>query len=864
MPLPPPAKPAIPWLPLLAAATAVLALQWLLLRNAAVPAAVLAIVAGDLAIGALLVVLARRLSSRQGRAERAEQRLKLAQDETGVGLFELNYQAETAYASPALCQILGQPPMDDGSMPLADWLALLDAGHVEDSRRTLEQKVAAGELRYERELRVELPDGSLRWLLSRIRLDLDEHGRLEAARGATLDITARKQLVTELQAAQAQLRQQLDDLNRLHSLSSRVLAMPELDGALAVIVDAACSFHGASRGALWLDEADGRSRIAAHRGLDAQELQRLRALGDAGEAALEPLARSLGWPAPQPVPLVARERTQRLGVLVVLDAPAGPDERARRLADLCAVQAAALIERDRALSLARDTQRRFEVALQSSAVAFTILAPVRDADGRLIDFAWTYANPQAAALIARPVEELVGRRVREVLPHAWDEPGFFERYVRVSEQGVPTEFETRSSKPGSPRWLHVIVSPLGDSLVVWFADVTQRRQEREALQDADRRKDHFLATLAHELRNPLAPIRHAVALLRHPAASEAQRDSSLAVIERQQRHMALLLDDLLDVSRVSRGTLPLRRVRTGLQGIVDTAVETARPLLDARGHALALELPGAPVLIDADPLRLAQVLGNLLVNAAKYTPPGGHVKLAARVEAGELRIDVSDDGQGLSPDDCERVFGMFTQLPANEGGPQGGLGIGLALARNLMQLHGGRLEAHSEGLGRGSTFTACLPLPARQAATVAEAPPVLAAIPAACSACRVLVADDNRDAADSLALLLSIDGHEVQVAYEGQEALRRYADFRPQIALLDLDMPGRSGAEVAREIRRQQAAEPVMLVAITGYGQAGDRSSAIDAGFDHHLTKPVELARLQALMRQAAPVTAKTDAAKLS
>jgi PAS domain S-box-containing protein len=643
---------------------------------------------------------------RSDRAERAEQRLSLAQDETGVGLFELDYRNGTAYVSPALCEILGQPVTENGSMPLQQWLAALDGGHLEDSRRTLQQKVAAGELRYERELRIARPDGSVHWLLSRIRLDLDERGELVASRGATLDITARKQLVTELEAA--------------------------------------------------------------------------------------------------------------------------------------------LMEREQALSMARDVQRRFEVALQSSSVAFTILAPVRDEAGRIVDFAWTYANPAAAALIDRPVDALLGQRVRDVLPHAWDEPGFFERYVQVSEQGITAEFETQSSGRVPARWLHVILSPLDDSVVVWFADVTQRREQQQALQDADRRKDQFLATLAHELRNPLAPIRHAAAVLRDPAVDAAKRSWSIAVIERQLQHMALLLDDLLDVSRITRGTLPLRRVHGALQPIIDTAVETARPLFDTHRHRLTVQVPAEPVWLDVDPLRIAQVLGNLLVNAAKYTPAGGAVTLDVRVEADEVVIAVIDNGQGLRADDCERVFEMFTQLPAAEAGVTGGLGIGLALARNLVRLHGGRLDARSAGPGQGSTFTLRLP---------ATAPPVAMAEPptpqnaaAAGSPRRILVADDNRDAADSLAMLLGLQGHAVRIAYDGIEALAHYDGFRPHIAVLDMGMPGHSGAEVAAQIRRRPHDAPIMLIAVTGFGQPGDRRLALDAGFDHHLTKPIRVEELEALI----------------
>lgn len=835
-------------------------------------------------LGALLIAYGGRLHLRSSQAEQAEQRLSLAQDETGVGLFELDYRQDTAYVSPALCQILGQPVMR-GSMPLQQWLDALGAGHVNESRLMMQAKIAAGELRYEREMRVALPDGQERWLLSRIRLELDGRRQLAFARGATLDVTARKQLLTELQAAQSQLRQQLDDLGRLHSLGNRLLATPVLDAALQAMLDAVCSFHDTPFGLFRLREANGGSRVVAHCGLSNATLKQLASSdqtlesdevcgaaarsgrrvvvedieGDASLSSLRPLARALGVRAFHSTPLLAGGEGQVLGVFTVFTEAAGaPGERLMRLTDLCAGQAVALIEREHALSLARETQQRFEVALQSSVVAFTILAPVRDESGRVVDFAWSYANPAAAALIGLPVQALVGQRVLDVLPHAWDEPGFFERYLQVAEHGGTAEFDTRTHNPARQRWLHVIASPLNGSVVLWFTDITERLTEQQALHDADKRKDEFLATLAHELRNPLAPISHAADIIGDAAASDSQRHWSLQVIERQLRHMTLLLDDLLDVSRITRGTLPLRKERCELRRIVEAAVETSRPLFGQRRHRLALELPDEPMWLDVDPLRIGQVLGNMLVNAAKYTPPGGQVVLNAQREAGELVLTVTDNGVGLRTEDCERVFEMFVQLPSAQGRSQGGLGIGLALARNLMALHGGRLTAHSAGLGCGSTFTARLPsFEADVSAVVAAEESISSdAIPNPGSGQRVLVADDNRDAADSLATLLRLEGCEVQVAYDGTEALARFMTFRPQIALLDMGMPGSSGAEVAATIRKTQEGQHVTLVAITGFGQQRDREIAVAAGFNNHLTKPVPYSQLRTLLKKVVPTAA--------
>jgi CheY-like chemotaxis protein/two-component sensor histidine kinase len=310
------------------------------------------------------------------------------------------------------------------------------------------------------------------------------------------------------------------------------------------------------------------------------------------------------------------------------------------------------------------------------------------------------------------------------------------------------------------------------------------------------------------------------------------------VIERQVKHMGLLLDDLLDVSRISRGTLLLRKSVVGLASIVEAAVEVARPHLDAKGHRLSISVPEQPPWLEVDPLRMAQVIGNLLTNAAKYTDPGGEVSVSAALERDQLAIRVADSGIGLTGQQLGRLFEMFAQAPAAIGRSQGGLGIGLALSRSLVRLHGGDVEAASDGPGRGSTFTVRLPatLLVPAAAAGAAPPGAVRSAPAR----RILIADDNVDAADSLAELLRMEGHEVHVAYDGRQALAHFSRHQPDAALLDVGMPELTGLEVARAIRRLPAGRRVTMIAITGWGQARDRSDALEAGFDHHATKPVD------------------------
>jgi PAS domain S-box-containing protein len=383
--------------------------------------------------------------------------------------------------------------------------------------------------------------------------------------------------------------------------------------------------------------------------------------------------------------------------------------------------------------------------------------------------------------------------------------------------------------------------------VMVFHDVTERRQAEIALRDADRRKDEFIATLAHELRNPLAPIRQAALISKAPAATEAQKRWSHDVIDRQVQYMSLLLDDLLDISRVTRGTLVLRMQATELAAAVDVAIETARPLIDAKRHVLSVNLPHEPLQFTADPLRVAQILSNLLTNAAKYTDPEGRISLGASCDADQLVIRVADSGVGISAENLPRIFEMFSQLHPTMDRSEGGLGIGLALAKGLVELHGGTIKAGSAGLGHGSEFTVRLPV--RMNPCARELSPANATTPARITRQRVLIADDNRDSAETLAMLLRVDGHEVAIAHDGSAALAAFGGFAPDVVLLDIGMPGPNGYEVAQKIRQSRPRARIKLIAITGWGQESDKERAFAAGFDHHLTKPVDPRQLNDLLQ---------------
>jgi signal transduction histidine kinase/ActR/RegA family two-component response regulator len=380
-----------------------------------------------------------------------------------------------------------------------------------------------------------------------------------------------------------------------------------------------------------------------------------------------------------------------------------------------------------------------------------------------------------------------------------------------------------------------------------------------ALREADRKKDEFLATLAHELRNPLAPVMHAVKLMDSAGADESQRQWGREVIARQVQRMALLLDDLLDVSRITRGRLELRKDYVDLLTLVSSAVETARPLIDAKNHTLTINLPHDPIELEVDSLRLSQALSNLLTNAAKYTDALGQISLVASQDSQGLVIRVTDNGIGIEPTVIKGLFEMFSQIDSAIDRAEGGLGIGLALVKGLVALHGGSVLATSGGLGRGSEFTIRLPRSVvieRRTAGVG-APEVVCV--ASGPRCRVVVADDNRDAADSLKLLLELSGHDTFVAYNGQQALDLGARERPHAFVLDVGMPDMTGYEVARRIRQQAWGRGALLLAVTGWGQDDDKEKAKAAGFDYHFTKPVNPQQVEealaGFLKASAPLT---------
>jgi signal transduction histidine kinase/CheY-like chemotaxis protein len=442
----------------------------------------------------------------------------------------------------------------------------------------------------------------------------------------------------------------------------------------------------------------------------------------------------------------------------------------------------------------------------------------------------TLASLAGALLLAR-------RLLRSVV-----EP--IEDVSRVARSVLQKEaFELRARKRSDDE-----VGQLVDAFNTMLDELGRRAR---VLQESNRAKDEFLATLAHELRNPLAPLRTGLQIVKRAGQLEPVARRTLDTMDRQLTHMVRLIDDLLDISRINSGKIHLEMARISLADVVQTALDLSRPAIDAAGHALRLELPEQPLEVHGDETRLAQAIGNLLNNAAKYTPPGGRIDVRVRPEGASAVVEIQDNGVGIPPHLLERVFQLFTQVEATGTRAGGGLGIGLFLVRSLVEMHGGSVTASSGGAHHGSTFTVRLPCLTR--------PPALPADPASDSgetpmnspaSLRVLVVDDNVDAAETLTTFLDIVGMQTRAVHDGNSAVQAALDFSPDVVLLDIGLPGMTGYEVARAMRAQAALAGTMLIALTGWGAEEDRRRAMEAGFDHHLTKPVDLNLLEGMLQK--------------
>ena len=495
----------------------------------------------------------------------------------------------------------------------------------------------------------------------------------------------------------------------------------------------------------------------------------------------------------------------------------------------------------------------------------------RELANNIDQIAWTLDERGQATWYNRRWFEYSGTTLEDMRAGAgrtFHHPAHVQRVIERFEQCVAKgelwedTFPLRG-KDGKYRWFLTRAVPIRNEqgrIIRWFGtntDVTELRELEDALLEADHRKDEFLATLAHELRNPLAPVRNAVQILRLKGPPSLEVQWAREVIDRQVQQMTRLIDDLMDVSRITRDKIELRKENVELGAILQSAVETSRPLIDASGHAMVVSLPTQPIYLNADSTRMAQVFSNLLNNAAKYSEKSGRIDLSVKSDGDEVVVFIRDQGIGIPPEMLPRIFDLFTQVDRSLERAHGGLGIGLTLVRRLIEMHGGTITAQSDGSGRGSTFIVRLPIAA--ALPTPELPPPAHTPVDASRTHRILIVDDNDDAATSLSVMLTILGYETRTAADGVSGWEAAQEFRPQTILLDIGIPKMNGYDVARHIREQPWGEKIVLIAVTGWGQAEDIQRTLEAGFDHHLVKPVDPADLTTLLSS---VTSEEDPAE--
>ena len=488
----------------------------------------------------------------------------------------------------------------------------------------------------------------------------------------------------------------------------------------------------------------------------------------------------------------------------------------------------------------RRSQERFLRSQEAAIQGYAWLKSVRSRDGDILDFEIDYINPLGAAICQSSPDRALGCPVTAIMPGACA-AGLIESLRQVVLTGQPADIELADSSASRDVWLRCMIVKVEDGVAMSFSDITQNKQlalelkqHTADLQRADAIKSLFLATLSHELRNPLAPIRNGLAILKERIP---QHLSDIPAMMDRQMHIATrLIDDLLDASRIDRGKLELRRENVALESVVEAAVETARPSIESKSHELLVHHAPASARVHADPTRLAQVIANLLNNAAKFTPANGRIELSVRAKAGFAIIRVKDNGIGIAPADLESIFEMFVQLDSGRSKAGAGLGLGLALARSLITMHGGEISAHSAGPGKGTELRIRLPLaeaaPPQRMAAVSPLRPDQASR-------RILVVDDNVDAATSLATLLESRGHRVRACFDGSTAFEQVDISPPELAFIDLNMPSPDGIELCRMIRGHPEARNIKLIALTGMGQPDDLERTRAAGFDQHMTKPV-------------------------
>jgi PAS domain S-box-containing protein len=738
-----------------------------------------------------------------GEPQDNERRFRSLTSLAPVGIFETDADGNCLFVNDKWCQLAGIAPA------AARGRGWIEALHPEDRERVIrEWYAAAGDGGvFASEYRFRTPAGDTYWLYGNAVALHDDAGHVTGYLGTITDITDHKRSEAALRDSEERFRATVDQ-------AAVGVAHVDLDNQTLWANPGLCAMLGYTaaemRARTFLDVThpdDREADLALSRRLLAGEIPSYRIekryLHKHGSVVWGDLSVSLVRDA---------GGTPRYGVGVVVDITARKQVEARLEAVFASID-------DHLVSY--DRQWRY-----------------------------TFVNDGAARVLGKTKEELLGKCIWDLFPDAVGNQYYEELHRATAEQRV-----IRSEHYYSPfqKWFENHIYPSPDGVTVFSADVTVRKRleqelhrQNERLAEADRVKDEFLAVLAHELRNPLAPVRSALEVMKMPDANAPMLEHMHDIAERQVRHMARLLDDLLDVSRISQGRIELRLESVDVAEVISRTAEAVRPLFDEQRHEFTVTPPAGPMRVAADPTRLEQILSNLLNNAAKYTPSGGHIWLTAEHADDEVVLRVRDTGLGISSDMLPKVFDLFVHSDPCPNGSQGGVGIGLTLVKRLVELHGGTVHASSAGPGQGSEFIVRLPAAPAHSAVPDQRRNERPGPPLAQQ--RVLVADDNRDAADSLALLLQLVGQEVRTAYDGPSAVAAANEFRPALVLLDIGMPGLDGYEVARRLRGDPTLAGMRIVALTGWGQTADRRRSADAGFDQHLTKPVDFDALQRLL----------------
>ena len=794
-------------------------------------------------------------------------RFRTVLNQASVGVVQTDATGRMTMVNQRWCQMLGYSESELLGMSLA---GVTDPATLEPTLAAV-RRLAEGGSDFDIEKRYLRKDGSLLWASSSVNALRTPEGEYLGLVAVVLDITEqhRRQALAHGQKQAFELALNGAPINAVLEILARAAQEQSADSARVAIFfvdgEASCLRFGAAVGMpeSYTRAIDGfpigpqfpSCGMAAYTG---QTVIVRDVAQDPLWAPYLHLAQDAAFRACWSFP-IRSFGGKVLGTLALYHTrPCEPDSRDLEFVSLLADTAAVLIARHRDITERKRAEDAFaRLTAQSEQrrrLYETILLNTPDLIYVFdLDHRFTYANEALLEVWGRTWDDAIGKNCLELGYEPWQAA----MHDREIEQVIATKQPIRGEVPfagthGRRIYDYVFGPVLGvdgevEAITGTTRDITEHKQAEELLREADRRKDEFIATLAHELRNPLAPLRNGLQVMKVAGSNGETIEQCRAMMERQLTQLVRLVDDLMDVSRINNGKMDLRLERIAISAVIESAVETSRPLIDARRHQLTFVLPSEPLFVDGDLTRLAQVVANLLNNAAKYTEPGGQIAITVESRNSQVVMRVRDSGVGIPASMLPSIFDMFMQVEHPLSRTQGGLGIGLTLAQRLVEMHGGSIGVSSDGAGKGSEFTVRLPLPADVTSALSHgsksAPTRAPPTPR-----RILVADDNRDAADSLAVLLRLAGHDVSVVNDGLEALEKANAVRPEVIFMDIGMPKLNGYDTARRIREQPWGKRIHLVALTGWGQEEDKRRAMESGFQHHLMKPVEFAALERVL----------------